>query len=101
MVSQELLHQLRVFTSDISTFLKESGLLPFADPRRVKLLPVFSGPFMSSLDEPGLVITLLDATGEMVEYIDALVKAVGWPVGPSSLWRDLVSNCPGIRRHST
>jgi dihydroxyacetone kinase len=33
---------------------------------------------MSSLDGPGFSITLLKATAEMVEYIDAPTTALGW-----------------------
>ncbi|TVY93805.1 Dihydroxyacetone kinase [Lachnellula willkommii] len=50
--------------------------------RNITISRVLSGTFMTSLDGPGFSITLLKATSEMVEYIDAPTSAVGW-CGPS------------------
>jgi hypothetical protein len=48
---------------------------------------------MTSLDGPGFSITLLKATSEMIEYIDAPTKAIGWsvPSFPPSIWKENVS----------
>lgn len=48
---------------------------------------------MTSLDGPGFSITLLRATREMLEYIDAPTKATGWsvPSFSASIWQEEVS----------
>lgn len=50
------------------------------EKRGIRLSRVLSGTFMTSLDGPGFSITLLKATTEMLEHIDAPTNALGWPV---------------------
>jgi hypothetical protein len=49
---------------------------------------------MTSLNGPGFSITLLKATQEMLEHVDAPTKATGWsaPSFPPSLWEGKTSH---------
>lgn len=48
-----------------------------AELRHLKISPILSGTFMTSLDGAGFSITLLKATSEMLTYIHAPTKAIG------------------------
>ncbi len=64
-----------------------------AGVRGTKISRVLSGTFMTSLDGPGFSITLLKATSEMLEYINAPTKAIGWstPSFTPEIWEKKAS----------
>jgi dihydroxyacetone kinase len=60
------------------------------EARSIKISRVISGTYMTSLDGPGLSITLLKATPEILRYIDMPTTAVGWtaPIFTNSTWEN-------------
>ena len=44
---------------------------------------VYCGPFMTSLDMAGISLTLLRATAEQLQLLDAATAAPGWPAAPA------------------
>jgi dihydroxyacetone kinase len=55
--------------------------------RGINVVKVISGTFMTSLNAPGFSITLLNATSQMLKYLEAPASAIGWSQNTSGAKR--------------